>query len=118
MAVPWFDPAQAGVYFGIAGAALGTIGGILGAISGHCAPRGQGRRWVLGAYWALFGLGCATVCLGGVALVSRQPYGVWWPFLLLGGIMAAVTGGLIPIVRRRYSEVECRRMQAAGIRNS
>jgi hypothetical protein len=49
---------------------------------------------------------------GLVGLGLKQPYGVYYP-LLLGGSICSIVGGVsYSIVRKRYAEVELRRMQA------
>ena len=54
------------------------------------------------------------LAIGGIiALILRQPYGVWFP-LVLG---AALLLGILPVrlrhFRRHYEELELRRMAAA-----
>ena len=57
-------------------------------------------------------VGVAALIFGVIALISSQPYAVYYP-LLLGGLLAAVIPGvLLPTIRRRYEEHELRRMHA------
>jgi hypothetical protein len=49
---------------------------------------------------------------GLVALMLGQPYGVYYPLLLGGIITAAVCGGNYPVLRRRYDQIELRKMSA------
>lgn len=104
----WF-PGWAG---GAVGGALGALLGILGAVSGGLAGRGRGRRFVLGAFTTVIGLGLALAALGLIALLSGQPWGVYYTLLLTGGILAVVSAGVLPVVRKRFREMELRRMRA------
>ena len=52
------------------------------------------------------------------AMIAKQPYHVWYPLLLGGGIGTIVLGSLIPVVRMRYKQAERRKLDAEGIRNS
>jgi hypothetical protein len=63
----------------------------------------------------LVGLGILSVVLGIAALSSGQPYRVYYPLLLGGGITAGVLGSLYRGVRRRFQQIELRKMQAADI---
>jgi hypothetical protein len=58
------------------------------------------------------------LAVGGYALLSGQPYGIWYPMLLCGAIFTVVMGSLFPVVRHRYQEAEMRRITAESIRAS
>jgi hypothetical protein len=117
MTEPWFDPIRFGVLYGaIGGSALGVLAGILGAASGYLAPRGKARSVVLGAFTIFLIIGVLHLLIGSYALFSGQPYGIWYPFVLIGVILTAVMGGLLPVVRKRYTESEARRVNAAVLR--
>jgi len=74
------------------------------------------RSLVIGAMVTLTVIGTAVLVLGLCALLSGQPYGVYYPLLLAGGLDAVIFGALIPVARRRYTECELRRIGAADIR--
>ncbi len=98
------------------GALLGAIGGaligLLGACVGVLAARGKARAGVLGAmYVGLIGGGVCLI-LGIAAIALRQPYGVYYPLLLIGVILLIVIGGNMPGVRQRYQALEMQRMAA------
>ncbi len=117
MIEPWFDPIRFGsLYGGIGGSVLGVLGGLLGAASGYLAPRGKGRTFILGAFTTLLIIGILHLAVGLYALISGQPYGIYYPLVLLGVILSVVMGGLIPVVRKRYDEAEARRIGAAALR--
>jgi len=87
---------------------LGCIGGLLGWL----AARGRNRRFVLITYQMLIGL-CALALLGGlVTAYLGQPYGVVYPLILIGVIGTAVFGGSFRTLRRRYEQLELRKMKA------
>lgn len=112
----WFDGRSAGLVGGIGGAAVGILCGIYGALAGTLAPRGIGRRAMLTTHVVLLVLAAASVVLGLVALATGQPYHVYYPLLLLGFVPAAVLGGLLPVIRKRYDEAEQRRIDAEALR--
>lgn len=120
MSEPWFsDPNQFGAWFGsIAGGVGGTLAGILGAAAGTLAPRGRGRKVVLGLMTLGAALGGLMALVGAYAFFTGQPYGIWYPLLLCGIIFAAVMGPLVPVVRRVYDRAEQRKLDAEGIRQA
>lgn len=119
MSEPWFDADTFGTMYGIIGGGVGgTLCGVLGAVGGILAPRGKGRRFVLGSMTTLVVAGAVQLVIGLIALVSRQPYAIWYPMVLCGGILIAVMGPLIPVVRTRYAQLDQRRVDAEAIRRS
>ena len=119
MMEPWFDPIKFGaLYGGIGGGLLGSLGGILGAVAGALAPKGKGRGFILGAFTFLTAVGAANLLLGIYAVIERQPYGIYYPLLLIGVILTAICGSLRPVVRKRYEEAERRKMDAAALSRS
>ena len=119
MTEPWFDPIRFGaLYGGVGGGLLGGLGGILGAATGVLAPKGKGRSFILGAFTFLTLVGVGNFIVGLYALFAGQPYGIWFPLLLIGGILTIVIGSLRPVVRKRYEEVETRKMEAAAFRRA
>lgn len=119
MAEPWFDPNTFGAWFGaIAGGGGGTLVGCFGGLIGYLAPRGKGRRFVLSTMAVIVVLGMVVLGIGAFAMVSGQPYGIWYPLVLCGGLFAIIVGCLFPAVRRRFEQAERRRMEAEAIRQS
>jgi MFS family permease len=119
MSQPWCDPNTFGMMYGaIGGGVGGTLGGLLGAAAGYLAPRGKGRRFILGAMGLFVALGVSQLLLGFVAVSTGQPRGIWHPMLVCGFIVTIVIGCLIPVVRTRYAQAEQRRIDAEAIRRS
>ena len=104
----WWGGSLAGLVGGIAGSLIGCLGGLIGWLS----SRGRARRFVLGTMRLLIVLGLAALGLGVYAVLEGQPSAVFYPLLLIGIICVAVLGGLFPGIRRRYDELELRRMRA------
>ena len=112
MTEPWFDPNR---YAWVFGTALGIVGGTLGALAGNLAPRGKAKPLVMGLFVATL-VACAALLIAGiVALVQRQPYGVWYGLGLPGLLGLLVLGGLLPVVQTRYREAEGRRLSARDL---
>jgi hypothetical protein len=117
MATPWFDPNLFGAIYGsVAGGVGGTLGGLLGAAAGVLAPQGKGRAWVMAGFGLLVAAGLASLGFGVAALAMGQPYGIWYPPVLVGLILPGVVMGVLPAVRKRYAEAESRRIDAEGLR--
>jgi len=108
----WWTDRQGGLVGGIGGSVLGVLGAVIGTL---CAS-GRLRSLVIRAMVTLTVIGAVVLVFGLFALVSGQPYGVYYPLLLAGGLDAVIFGALIPVARRRYTECELRRIGAADIR--
>lgn len=106
----WFDP---NAYAWIPGTALGVVGGAFGAVAGLLAPRGKARSLILGLHVAVIAASFAFLVCGVVALLTGQPYGIWYGFGLPGLLGFVVFGSLFPVIRERYREAEARRLNAA-----
>ena len=113
---PWWTDHQAAWIGGIGGSVIGGLGGLLGTVGGICAPRGKCKTLVLGMNYFVLALGWSLLIAGVVALAIRQPYAVWYPLLLGGGILAVVDTALTPLFHIRYREAENRRLQAEQLR--
>jgi hypothetical protein len=109
MMEPWFDPNQ---YAWIPGTLFGVLGGVMGTLAGWLAPSGRAKRFVLSAWFTFLGLAVVSLVAGLVALMSGQPYGVWYGLLLPGADGTIVIGVLSLLVVKRYREAEARRMAA------
>jgi hypothetical protein len=99
---------DAGFWGGIAGGALGLFGALLGSLAGA----GRARTFVLAAMKTLMAAGVVGLGLGIYALSRSAPYDTYYPLLLLSAIALAVPAFSFSGVRKRYEEVELRRMRA------
>ena len=109
---------QQGAYLGAyGGAAVGVIVGTLGAVIGICAARGALGRWAVAAVCVAACMGFAIAMVGVGALVLGQPYHVYYPLLLIGGIVSMVCGANIPSMVAMVRAAEQRRMAAREFRN-
>ncbi|MEM9658520.1 MAG: hypothetical protein AAF961_09175 [Planctomycetota bacterium] len=117
MADPWFEPVwKFGAYFGaFGGSAVGLAGAVLGSCS-YFVRQGKGRRWIVGAYATMIGVGLLALATGIYAWASGQPYGIWYPLAMLGLVSCGVFGGLFPVILRQYREAEERKVSAQGLR--
>jgi hypothetical protein len=95
----WWSPRQGGWIGGIGGGAFGVLGGLIGILCSW----GRGRRFVLGVLTAAAAVGSAGAIAGLGGLVLGQPYEVWYPLLLGGGIAAVLSIALRPTVKRRFA---------------
>ncbi len=104
----WWINRQAGFI----GAILGVLGGCLGAMIGILSGCGKARRLVLGLMKAMFVTGLARLVLAVVALVLSQPYAVYYSPLLSGILLTILPIAAIRSVRKRYEQIELRKMKA------
>lgn len=113
LAIPgeWWGERTSGLIGGITGGVVGCLGGLIGVLAGL----GRSRNFVLTLAKALLCFGVLSLLVGLVALGLGQPYAVWYPLLLLGVILTAVIGANLRTLRRRYEELELRRMAAMDV---
>jgi len=111
---PWFNEQTAGMIGGIIGGSIGGMGAIIGCLSGLCIRKGW-KGLIYGMFGVCIAVSIALLMTGVVALLSKQPYHVWYVFGLPGLIGTAVFGGLFPVLRKRLTENELRQMQAKDI---
>lgn len=98
---------------GAMGGVLGGTMGVLGAITGILASRGKARGFVLGVYWGLLGVGLCMLAGGIIAVILHQPSAVNYTLLFAGGLVSLLSLVLMPVVRRRYQDLELRRMSSS-----
>lgn len=115
---PWWTVQQAGWIGGSLGATLGLLGGAFGMTAGFLAPKGKGKVAVLSLIGVILGLGVLSLVAGIVALIASQPYHVYYPLLLIGGIGSIVAGVNLPVILARYRQAEARRLDAAELRRT
>jgi hypothetical protein len=117
MTAPWFDELTFGVWVGgLGGGVLGTLAGLWGGLIGTFAPKGKCRGVLIPIGWMFVVVGLLSLAFGLTALLAGQPYGIWYPPLLGGPLVAALISCLMPVVYKRYAEADARRLQAEEFR--
>ena len=92
------------------------VGGV-GALIGVLTSLGRARRFVVVSAALLTGVGVLAFIAGIVALASSQSYSGFYPGLLLMGFLTSVVSlGLLPVIRKRYEDIELRTMRAHDVR--
>jgi hypothetical protein len=100
-----------GVVGGVAGAMVGCVGAVIGVLT----SLGRARRLVLASATLLIALGVLAFIVGIVAFASS--HASFYPWLLLFGFLTSVVPlGLLPVIRKRYEEIELRAMRAHDLR--
>ena len=108
----WFDP----MWAWIPGTILGAVGGGLGGtLAGVFAPRGKFRTQVLGFFSAVIIVSVVLLAAGILALVSGQPYAVWYGLGFPGLLCLIIFGVLRGVVAKQYTAAELRRAAAKDI---
>jgi hypothetical protein len=110
----WWSPQQIGLIGGIGGSVIGCFGALLGLL----ASKGKARSFVLATMKIFIALGILLTIAGFVAVVSSQPYAVWYALLLPGVILTLVFSLTLPSIQRRYDELEIRRMTSVDAMGS
>jgi len=111
---PWFDPQTAGKIGGIIGGCVGAAGGIIGCTCGLCIRKGY-KILVYAAFILIITICLALLMTGLIALFCKQPYHVWYSFLLPGLLGTIIFSIILPVVRKRFIEMEMRQMQAKDL---
>jgi hypothetical protein len=110
----WWSPPEAGLIGGIGGSVIGCFGALLGIL----ASKGKARNFVLTTMKIFIALGILLTIAGFIAVVSNQPYAVWYALLLPGVILTLVFSLTLPSIQRRYDELEIRRMTSVDAMGS
>jgi MFS family permease len=115
---PWWSAYPGNLFGAYGGAALGILAGILGSLAGLLAPRGKAKSLIYTGFLSLAFIGLCALLAGLVALALKQPWHVWYPLVLCGGIITLVIPMQFPAIRNRYRQAEQRRLQAEELRRS
>jgi hypothetical protein len=104
----WTLDRRGGLIGGIAGAIVGCVGALIGVLT----SLGRARRFVTAATGTLVTLGTLAFVAGVAALAQSESSAVYYPLLLVGFLSAVVPLGVLPVIRKRYEEIELRTMRA------
>jgi hypothetical protein len=99
----------------LVGGVLGSLLGILGAIVGTLSGWGRGKNVCMAICWSTIVFGIVCLIGGLVALTQSQPYVVYFPLLLIGVLSTVVMGSVLRTIRKRFEDVELRRMEAMDV---
>jgi hypothetical protein len=103
--------ATAGMLGGLSGALVGAVGALIGVLT----SLGRARRFVDLAAKALVVVGTVAFIGGVVAIARSQAYAVYFPLLSVGFVSTVVPLALLPAIRKRYEDIELRRMRAHDV---
>ena len=112
----WWTPILGTLLGAFAGAGLGVLLGSFGAVVGVCAARGKLGQWAVFVAMAFASLGVVMLIAGAIALALGQPYHVYYPLMLIGGIAALVCGCNVMTVRNAVRACQQRKLAAAELR--
>lgn len=107
----WWSARAGGIIGGVGGSVIGMLGALLGTLT----ARRRARGFILGAMVALTVLGVGLILVGGVAVAAKQPYAVYFPLLLGGGILTIVFWNGRRTARRSFEDAELRKMRALDL---
>ena len=111
----WWGSRTGGIAGGLLGTLVGVYGALIGCLCGYLAPRGKGRRWVTGLFYIGITFGVFLFLVGLTALCLSQPWHVWYPLILTGGLMIVIFPPLLLKIRLVYTHAERRRMEALDV---
>lgn len=115
---PWWTNRTGGMIGGIAGSAIGVWGAMFGIAAGIMVPKGKGRTAVRILMYPMLVLAIATLVVAVVALAKDQPRSVWYPLMLLGGIVVLQLAWMIPFLEVTLRKVERKKLEAEELRRS
>jgi hypothetical protein len=111
---PWFDNQTAGMIGGIIGTGIGFMGALIGCSCAICVSKGW-KKLVYAMFILAIAISSVLLVTGIVALCVKQPYHVWYGFLLSGFIGTIVFGSGLPVMRSRFIAREMKKMQAEDL---
>ena len=110
----WFDQQTAGMIGGIIGCLVGGLGALFGCTANYCVTRGK-KKLVYGFFGVSISFGVILLIVGLIALLIKQPYHVWYPFLWSGLLMTILFSCFLPMMRNRFIQNEMRQMSAKDL---
>lgn len=107
----WFSESTSNIVGAIMGSGFGVLLGLLGAFAGIYGSKGKLKRLILSSAIILLFIGAIILLIGLIALLSKQPYHVWYPFVLVGGIVVFVQLPSYSFIRKRFLQIELKKME-------
>jgi len=107
----WWSERAGGLLGGLAGGLLGCFGALIGILAG----RGKAQAFVMRLTACIVVLGIAAIVMAGAALILSQPWAVYYPLLLLGVVAVGVTAPMRRMLRKRYEQIELRKMESLDV---
>ncbi len=108
-----FNAPSSGRVAGMAGGVAGSLIGGLGALIGVLVSLGRARRFVIASAVGLVACGAVAFVAAVIAFASEGAHSSAYPVLLLISLVSSVVPLiLLPVIRRRYEEIELRVMRA------
>ena len=111
---PWFDPQTAGKIGGLVGSCFGIAGGVIGGSCWYLIQKGW-KKVFYGMYITVIAVGVIMLIVGVVAFFGGQPRHVWYVFGMPGLLVTFIFSSLFPMMRKRITEDELRKMQAKDL---
>jgi hypothetical protein len=108
----WWDDRTGGLIGGLGGTILGLLGAAIGIAVGVFRQRTLGH--IISTMILVVSL--AALAAGVAAATQAQPYAVYFPLLLLGGIGAVCAIVSLVVIRIGLQQDELRRMQALDMK--
>jgi hypothetical protein len=110
----WWSARASGLIGGIGGSVIGCFGGLVGCLVGF----GKARKFVLTMTKVFIALGIILTVAGIIAVGFQQPYAIWYALLLPGIILTLVFGANFYPIKKRFDELEIRRMTSIDAQGS
>ena len=104
----WWNDSTGGLIGGIGGTVLGLLGGLIGTLAGV----GKGKKLVQVLSVTMAGLGTVILIAGVYGVATGQPFAVFYPLLLVGGLMTLAGIITLVVIPARFRDMELRRMRA------
>jgi len=115
---PWWPASLSGMIGGLGGGAAGLWGATLGVTAGILVPKGKGKLAIRILVYPIALIGLAALIVGFIGWRKDQPYGVWYPLVLLGAILTIQIAWIAPFLEFTLRKVEKRKLEAEELRRS
>jgi len=106
----WFSQQTANLVGAIMGSAVGVVGGTCGSLNMIFARKGKYWTFIKTNVTVWISLGVVSLCVGIFALITGQPYHVWYPFALVGFLLVIVIPANYVNAKKIYAAAELKKM--------